>query len=311
MKNPKFAVLNLNPGIDRVMYLSEPLKMGQLNRAAECMLSQGSKGANFSVALKRFGADIEYFSFTGGQFGEICNSFIEKEDIKAHYVKSIGGVRLNFKIVDSDGCYTEVNEKGAFVSEADIEKLLCLIEEQQFDFLTLNGSLPNGVDVSVYAKIIERMKAQNIETILDCDGWALKQGIEAKPYLIKPNRTELCELAGVSDSSIKTKADAVTICREIFKKYRVNILCTLDIDGVFYIGDEGEFSHEAIQTESKGFNGVGDTALAGFLYATIQRGFDIKTALKYSVSAASAKIKLQGSTPPQKEDVEKIFAEQS
>ena len=48
-KKQKFAVLSLNPGIDRALYLPAPLSEGSLNRAARSVTTQGSKGANVAI----------------------------------------------------------------------------------------------------------------------------------------------------------------------------------------------------------------------------------------------------------------------
>ena len=54
-KKQKFAVLSLNPGIDRALYLPSPMEAGSLNRAARSVTTQGSKGANVAIMLHRLG----------------------------------------------------------------------------------------------------------------------------------------------------------------------------------------------------------------------------------------------------------------
>ena len=68
-KKQKFAVLSLNPGIDRALYLPTPMMEGSLNRAARSVTTQGSKSANVAIMLHRLGCDVEYYSFSGGEFG--------------------------------------------------------------------------------------------------------------------------------------------------------------------------------------------------------------------------------------------------
>ena len=45
----RFAVLTMNPGIDRVLYFREPMRPGKMNRAYRSVTSQGSKGANVAI----------------------------------------------------------------------------------------------------------------------------------------------------------------------------------------------------------------------------------------------------------------------
>jgi len=195
------------------------------------------------------------------------------------------------------------------VEYEELEKLLLLVEKQDFDIIVLCGSLPSGVEGSAYGKIIKRIRQhnENIRFILDCDGEALKQGVKAVPYLIKPNRAELCDLGQVLVTDLKTKEDAFALCRQLYHKYGVNILCTLDCDGVIYVGAEGDFSQNSIEVEAKGFNGAGDTCLAAFVFARLYMNYEIPKSLEYCVCAAAAKVELRGSIIPQKERIDELY----
>ena len=72
-KKQKFAVLSLNPGIDRALYLPSPMTAGSMNRAARSVTTQGSKGANVAIMLNRLGCDVEYYTFGGGEFGDLVS----------------------------------------------------------------------------------------------------------------------------------------------------------------------------------------------------------------------------------------------
>ncbi len=72
----RFAVLSLNPGIDRVLYLEKKLDPGHMNRAVKSVTSQGSKGANAAIMLKRLGFDVTYYSFSGGAGSRLGLSLI-------------------------------------------------------------------------------------------------------------------------------------------------------------------------------------------------------------------------------------------
>ena len=111
-KRQKFAVLSLNPGIDRALYLPSPMEAGSLNRAARSVTTQGSKGANVAIMLHRLGCDVEYYTFGGGEFGDLSNSFLTREGVKVNSVDTVCGVRMNTKVIDSECVCTELNERG-------------------------------------------------------------------------------------------------------------------------------------------------------------------------------------------------------
>ena len=56
----RIAVVTLNPGVDRVVYLGKTLDVGGHNRSTHAVVSQGSKGANQAILLKNLGNEPDY-----------------------------------------------------------------------------------------------------------------------------------------------------------------------------------------------------------------------------------------------------------
>ena len=59
--------------------------------------------------------------------------------------------------------------------------------------LILSGSLPRGVPVTAYARLIRLAHGLAMRTLLDCDGPAFASAIAARPFLVKPNEHELAQ----------------------------------------------------------------------------------------------------------------------
>ena len=97
------CIITLNPGIDRILYLNSPTAIGSLNRADHSIVSQGSKGANLSILLKTLGGDPHHFTFSGGAFGELYESFCRESGVKNHIFETAAGVRMNTKVIDNKG----------------------------------------------------------------------------------------------------------------------------------------------------------------------------------------------------------------
>ncbi len=49
----------------------------------------------------------------------------------------------------------------------------------------------NGVSSAIYKKLIKQLNNYSVKTILDAEGELLNKGIEAEPFLLKPNLYEL------------------------------------------------------------------------------------------------------------------------
>lgn len=294
-----FTILTLNPGIDRIIYLPIPARMGTLNRAARTVVSQGSKGANVSIILKTLGAEPCYLTVTGGDLGALSESFTASRGISSRFTEAACGVRMNVKIIDSDGICTEFNERGGPLTQTELDSLLAGLDGVSGDDNTviLTGSIPQGVDTGVYERIIKKLKRRGCLTVLDCDGEAMRRGLCAGPSLIKPNKRELAGILGATEQELSDR-DVIDGCLSVHDRYGCDILCTLDGDGsVACVGGE-VWRVSAAPVPLRGFTGAGDTYLAAYLYRRYVAGDDTAEALKYASAAASAKVALEGTTLP-------------
>ncbi len=313
----KIAILNLNPGVDRVIYLPAPLAAGTMNRASRTVFCQGSKAANQAILLARLGgAEIDFVTFTGGPLGAACDAFTALPGITTHAIPTAAGVRVNTKVIDSDGCATELNERGGPVTADELALLTDALRAAcaDVDILSIAGSIPQGVEKSVYKLILESNIAPRV--ILDCDGDQLTQAVSASPYLIKPNRRELaglCASLGLTGFSTELSSldDVVAACGAVRAKTgeKTNIICTLDADGSVYVGDEGVWRVSAPTVPFRGFSGAGDTYLAAFTHARFVEGKPVPDALKFAAAAASAKVAIEGTNLPDRDAIEALVGE--
>lgn len=294
----KTAVLTLNPGIDRVIYLDGPARTGTLNRAARVVTSQGSKGANVAIMLKRLGVEPEYIAFSGGELGDIAERFTDEAEIKSHYVRTKCGVRMNVKVIGGDGCCTEFNERGGPVTPDELDEITELLTQGGFGLVVLTGSLPIGADSKTYERLIRKLGESGTLCVLDCDGDALRHGVAARPALIKPNRRELAGLLGVEVGGLYEKEALLDGMRKIREKYGCDVICTLDSDGSVYSGSDGEWAVTTAPVRLVGFTGAGDTYLSGYIFKKYFAGEPTPEALKYASAAASAKVTLEGTRLP-------------
>ena len=296
----RIAIVTLNPGVDRVVYLGKSLDIGGHNRSTRAVVSQGSKGANQAILLKNLGNEPDYFAFTGGEFGALSESYTKNHCINSHFVETKCGVRLNIKVIEPDGRGTELNEMGGPVDKSELDALFDMLFSEKFDIISLCGSFPQGVENTVYNSVITCGKQNGAKVVLDCSGEALRLGASAKPYVIKPNRAELAAFGFEPPRLWKT---AVENCRKIYSDYGTNVLCTLDSDGSVYVGDEGAFRITVNERELRGFSGAGDSYLAAFIHSKLINNQPIEDALRFSAAAAAAKISLDGTLIPTKEQI--------
>ncbi len=267
----KIITVTLNPCIDVNYSLDYKFEAGKLNRVGEPVMSYSGKGINVSRRLKSLGTESLIITFSFGEDGRrMCDS-LRAEGLSVWAVECEGRIRRNTAILDGEGVATEINESGCEVSEEKVKELIGLIKSElncpDKKVLILSGSAPKGMDKDVYRKICKIGEMYNALVVLDCDGEALKKGLEGNPDLIKPNRQELSELTGanLSGSGEEVRLEAVRAALEFYRNEETAVLATLDSDGAVYAGPDGSFMCQAIKGNIKSFKGAGDAFLASFI----------------------------------------------
>lgn len=303
------AVITLNPGVDRIIYLPDSLKRGTMNRSSHAVMNQGSKGANQAMMLATLGEHPIYYAFTGGSMGDFCESFTRRCAIPSVFIPTASGVRMNIKVIDGEGGCTELNEKGGPVTKEELNALLSSLEDDidKYDMVSLCGSIPQGVEKSVYNSIIDMSHRHGVPTVLDCDGEALSLGLHAKPTLIKPNRRELAGLVGVGEEKLRDMETVVEVCGKVLFHYDTDVICTLDADGSVYVGHEGSWQIGVAKVPLCGFSGAGDTYLSAFLHKRYGERCPVPDALRYAAAASCAKIAKEGTTLPTVAEIEALI----
>ncbi len=101
-------------------------------------------------------------------------------------------IRLNLTITDRHGLTVKLNEIGPRLSRGEVSSVEGTVEAQlgRASWLMLCGSLPPGVPSDFYAQLISRAAKRGVKTLLDTDGEALSEGVEAGPTIVTPNQQE-------------------------------------------------------------------------------------------------------------------------
>ena len=61
-------------------------------------------------------------------------------------------------------------------------------------YVVISGNMPRFINDNFYAQLVITLKEKGVKVVLDTDGPALRKGVSAGPYLIKPNIHEFGRL---------------------------------------------------------------------------------------------------------------------
>ena len=285
------VTVTLNTAMDRTLLVPN-FQLGQRHRASLALSSAGGKGVNVARVLRHLGVRVVCTGFLGGRNGAQIADLLTDEGILNDFVRIEGESRTSVALLDpiSDQ-YTEVNEWGPEISEAELdalrEKLAYLT--QRAEFVVFAGSLPRGVDPAFYAELVRDLARQQILTVLDTEGEPLRLAVAAEPYLVSPNLREAEALVGhefVDDDDLTHGLD------EIAELGARNVLVSVETGCYALVRDDRE-AHRvrglAPRLEVVSTIGAGDTLLAGFLAARVA-GKDVEESVRAAVAAGAASV---------------------
>ena len=201
-----------NPCVDKT-YRVDGFEVDRVNRPQQTFTGAGGKGINVARVYQTLGGQAIVTGFLGGSNGWIVTRALAREYIRNECVSVAGETRLCIAVIDSrTGTQTEINERGVAAGEANISELLRRVErllsQMPFRFVVLSGSLPPDAPDTLYADLIGICRKKGIRAALDTSGAALKQGLLACPWMVKPNQIELEAALNVSLDSSQAAMDA-------------------------------------------------------------------------------------------------------
>ena len=174
----------------------------------------------------------------GGHAGDYIMEGLKSLGIRNEFYRLEKESRTCINIWDEVTCeQTEFLEPGFTVSREEYEgfqkKYRSLAAEA--DVVVLSGSVPSGLDENTYPELIQIAKEAGKKVILDTSGKLLRNGIDAKPDMIKPNIDEIRYLTGKECMSEKELLEAAA---EIHKSGIDTVVVSLGADGAVAVCSE-------------------------------------------------------------------------
>ena len=286
------VTVTLNPAVDKTCKAGR-LIQGEVNRMREVKSEAGGKGINVTKILRQFHLPVAAIGFLGGYSGRMIEERMMKLGAECHFTRTKGDTRINMNIMSDDGYVTELLEPGPVISEKELfnfrkEFEYCM---EQCDLMVFSGSIPQGVPMDIYAQLIEVCKREGIRTVLDTSGEALKEGIKARPYMIKPNKRELEYLVGKRlDSKEAIVCEAGRLVREGIGK----VIVSLGEQGLLYVDSVQSIFEEAKKVKAVNTVGCGDSVVASLCMSEVS-GEAADIAMKKASALAAANATTEGS----------------
>ncbi len=286
--------VTLNPAVDKT-YRAQELILGHVNRMKSMENIPGGKGINVSKILCQYACPVTATGFLGGYTGQWIEEKIRAMGIVCDFVKISGDTRCSMNVVANSGFVTEILEPGPYISGEErllfYEKYRKLVQE--CELVVLSGSAAPGLLEDIYAELITMAAACGKRVVLDTSLELLRRGVEAVPYLVKPNRRELEYLAGHRCSGQEEILDAA---RKLLAKGITYVAVSAGEKGMYLLHGQRSLFVRAPRVKAVNTVGCGDCACASFVMSLLN-GETMEEMLcrAVAVSAASAATMESGS----------------
>ena len=179
-----------------------------------------------------------------------------------------GQTRVGIKISDPvDQQTTDINFPGQAPAAADAEALMRTLETLDGAWFVLSGSIPPGLDASIYRTLVAALKARGRKVLLDTSGEGLRLALEVAPHVIKPNVQELEALLGqrLADE------DAIVAAVQPLQKRGIQLIAvSMGSRGACFVSDSTVVTARPPRVDVKSTVGAGDAMVAGIISAQLR-----------------------------------------
>jgi 1-phosphofructokinase family hexose kinase len=298
------VTLTVNPALDRTISVDR-LAFEDRAYIESRHDSAGGRGINASCVIHSFGGKPLAIFPSGGKNGKRIEEFLGAYGYPTLAVPIRHEIRTNLTITDKQGLTVSLNERGPHLEKAEVDRMEKAVQKHLdgASWLMLCGSLPPGVPSDFYARLIAAAKRKNVKTLLDTDGPALREGIEAAPTAVSPNQGEAERLL-----------NRALVTRNHFLDAAARILAMGPEMVVLSLGSRGALgaSHgniiEALppRVEVLCPIGAGDALGAAFAWS-MERSNDFTDALRWGVATGTASATLPGLRLASLEQAQEVY----
>lgn len=275
-----------NPSLDYYVQVNN-IKSGVVNRTVSERLAVGGKGINVSLAVKELGEQTLALGFVAGFTGKYIREKVAELGLEHDFIDVNGQSRINVKI--KSNTETDINGTGAALSANDVNKLVRKLKLllKSGDWLVISGSVPATLDCCAYSNLLKKLKnISGVNVVLDACGKLLTETLKYRPFLIKPNVYEMCEIFGLN--AVPDIEGIFACARKLQAMGARNVIVSMGGSGAAMVTETSQSLYvRAARGQLVNSVGAGDSMIAGFIHE-YNKSQNYFAALNYATAAGSA-----------------------
>ncbi len=299
------ATLTLNPALDKSTD-AEKLVPEKKIRCHNLKTEAGGGGINVSKAIHELGGkSIALFPY-GGVNGKILIDILDGLNINHCGIEVLGNTRENFSVEETSSNHQfRFVMPGETLQNDETEKILKAVKNlENISFLICSGSQPKSLADGFLSEIAAIAASKKIKMIADTSGAPLKSILHKGVFLLKPNLTELCFLAGKEHLDYDEIED--TASAMVHNGSCEIMIVSMGSSGAMLVTKDMVRTFSAPVVKKISTVGAGDSMVAGITWM-LGKNEPIENAVRFGIACGSAATVNKGSRLFKKEDALRFY----
>jgi len=182
------TVAGFNTSIDKLIEL-HALLPGEVHRVRAMQPFPGGKGLHVAQTIAALGEPVQLVGTIDLAQRARFERVLRARGVEFHGIE-VDSIRTCIALREDNGRVTEVLEPGPLLDSDTRITLLDTFRRlaAQAQLAVMSGSLPPGCSDETYAELVADTQAAGVRCLVDASGESLRCALEARPFLIKPNR---------------------------------------------------------------------------------------------------------------------------
>jgi len=263
------------------------LTWGEVNRAAAAHWCASGKVLNVGVALAHLKSESQTLAPLGGWPRPAMERELASLGVRGTWLPTEHPTRVCTTLLDQTRSQTtELVQNAGALSTAELAAFRAEFARLAANarVVVLTGSLSAAAPADFYAQLIASTSAN---VVLDARGPELWQALPARPYLIKPNRSEL---ASTLARGLETHAELLQGMRELLQAGAQHVLVT-DGPRSAYLAERDGWWELPLCPVAAYVNPIasGDCLAAGVAWG-LDQGHDMVASVRLGLAAAALNV---------------------
>lgn len=272
--------ITLNAALD-VTYEVPRLQPGESHAVQRATAQAGGKGINVARVVHSLGRSAAITGLVAGRTGVAIRDDLRIGALPDDLIEVGGESRRTVTVVDAQTS-TIFNERGdALALDWSDAEARVLRLARSHRVVVASGSVPVGVPVDVYARIVDAVHDAGGIVIVDATGEALLEAARAGADIIKPNAQEVRDSTG--------RADIDDGIADLIELGAAGVAASLGADGI-RLHHRGRALHARLHRHVRGNpTGAGDAAVAA-LAIGFDEAWRLDESLRHAVALSASAV---------------------